>query len=231
MRRLALPFVVSVMVACGGSTPDAIAPVPSSSAVAERVSSPETAPEKLPAPEELVALPRAGILDVWSRPGPGAVIHRRFWSGNGFHQRIRFPVLKMFRDAEGTMWLDALLSERPNGSRGWLRRDDVTLSRVHDRIVVDLSARRLVRYRDGEPVTKLEIAVGAETTPTTTGRFFVWARVHYPDASGPYGPLALGLSGFSDVITGWVGGGRLAIHGTNDRSDLGVPCRTAAFAC
>jgi lipoprotein-anchoring transpeptidase ErfK/SrfK len=38
---------------------------------------------------------------------------------------------------------------------------------------------------------------------------------------GPYGVYALGLSGFSDVITDWIGGGRLAIHGTDDPADRG----------
>ena len=58
------------------------------------------------------------------------------------------------------------------------------------------------------------------TSPTAPGHFFVWARVP-SDPAGPYGVLALGLSGFSDVITDWVGGGRLAIHGTSHPSDRG----------
>ena len=58
--------------------------------------------------------------------------------------------------------------------------------------------------------------------PTAAGRFFVWARVPTHDPTGPYGVFALGLSGFSDVITDWVGGGRIAIHGTADPSDRGL---------
>jgi lipoprotein-anchoring transpeptidase ErfK/SrfK len=44
-----------------------------------------------------------------------------------------------------------------------------------------------------------------------------------PQASpaGPYGVFALGLSGFSQVIKDWPGGGRMAIHGTSNPADRG----------
>ncbi len=90
-----------------------------------------------------------------------------------------------------------------------------------DKIVVDLSEHTLRRYVGKELVTHERIAVGSPATPTPAGRFFVWAHVGYADPSGPYGVFALGLSGFSHVITDWTGGGRIAIHGTADRSDGG----------
>jgi lipoprotein-anchoring transpeptidase ErfK/SrfK len=66
------------------------------------------------------------------------------------------------------------------------------------------------------------VAVGKPSTPTTPGRFFVWARVGYQDVTGPYGNFALGLSGFSRVITDWPGGGRMAIHGTSSPNIAGL---------
>ena len=66
------------------------------------------------------------------------------------------------------------------------------------------------------------VGIGTPTYPTTPGRFSVWAFVEYADPSGPYGAFALGLSGFSDVITDWPGGGRMAIHGTADPGDRGA---------
>ena len=39
------------------------------------------------------------------------------------------------------------------------------------------------------------------------------------DAVGPFGPGAIGISAFSEVLTGWTQGGPIAIHGTN-RPDL-----------
>ena len=92
---------------------------------------------------------------------------------------------------------------------------------MEDRIVVRLHPHTLTRYRDGQRVATYQVAVGDPSTPTTTGRFFVWARVGYADTNGAYGNFALGLSGFSRVITDWPGGGRMAIHGTPDPSTAG----------
>jgi len=41
------------------------------------------------------------------------------------------------------------------------------------------------------------------------------------DASGPFGPGAIGISAFSEVLTGWTQGGPIAIHGTNRPELLG----------
>jgi lipoprotein-anchoring transpeptidase ErfK/SrfK len=118
--------------------------------------------------------------------------------------------------AVGDVWIHVLLPDRPNGSTGWVRARDVDSSSVQDRIVVRLGTHTLIHYRGGRPVARYEIADGRPSTPTTPGRFFVWARVGYADTTGPYGNYALGLSGFSRVITDWPGGGRMAIHGTAD---------------
>ena len=93
--------------------------------------------------------------------------------------------------------------------------------RIHERIRVDLSEHRLTLVRDGERVRSILVGVGAATFPTTPGSFFVWARLTY-DPSGVYGVGALGLSGFSEVITDWAGGGRMAIHGTSDPTNRGL---------
>jgi lipoprotein-anchoring transpeptidase ErfK/SrfK len=74
--------------------------------------------------------------------------------------------------------------------------------------------------RDGERVRSILVGVGTATFPTTPGSFFVWARLTY-DPPGVYGVGALGLSGFSEVITDWAGGGRMAIHGTSDPTNRG----------
>jgi lipoprotein-anchoring transpeptidase ErfK/SrfK len=92
---------------------------------------------------------------------------------------------------------------------------------VRDRIVVRLAQHTLTHYADGEMVRRFSVAVGKPSTPTAPGHFFVWARVGYQDTQGPYGNFALGLSGFSNVITDWPGGGRMAIHGTSDPNTAG----------
>ena len=37
----------------------------------------------------------------------------------------------------------------------------------------------------------------------------------------PYGPGAVGISAFSNVLTGWTQGGSVAIHGTNEPWSIG----------
>jgi lipoprotein-anchoring transpeptidase ErfK/SrfK len=51
----------------------------------------------------------------------------------------------------------------------------------------------------------------------------VWQRVPFSNPNQPYGIFALGLSGFSPVLSDWPGGGRMAIHGTPYASDRGRP--------
>jgi len=144
----------------------------------------------------------------------------RYRPVNDWGQPLWLPVIGE-RVEVGDVWIRVLLPDRPNGSTGWVRARDVDTSTVHDRIVVRLHAHTLIHYRDGHPVARYRIADGKASTPTTPGRFFVWARVGYADTTGPYGNFALGLSGFSRVITDWPGGGRMAIHGTADPSLAG----------
>ncbi len=66
-------------------------------------------------------------------------------------------------------------------------------------------------------------AIGSAATPTPTGRYYVNQRLVPADKRGPFGPGAIGISAFSNVLTGWAQGGPIAIHGTNDPSSIGRP--------
>ena len=102
------------------------------------------------------------------------------------------------------------------------------LGRVRTRIRVDVSARRLTLFRDGRPVLRTVVAVGSRATPTPTGSYYVNQRLVPANPSGPYGPAALGISAFSNVLTHWAQGGPVAIHGTNEPSSIG---RAASNGC
>jgi lipoprotein-anchoring transpeptidase ErfK/SrfK len=65
------------------------------------------------------------------------------------------------------------------------------------------------------------VAVGSSATPTPTGRYYVNQKLISADPSGPYGPGALGVSAFSNVLTGWTQGGPIGIHGTNEPWSIG----------
>jgi lipoprotein-anchoring transpeptidase ErfK/SrfK len=92
---------------------------------------------------------------------------------------------------------------------------------VTTRIVVDLSERRVSLFRRGRLVLHATAAIGMPATPTPRGRFYVNQRLVPRDQSGPYGPAAIGISAFSNVLTGWAQGGPIAIHGTNQPWSIG----------
>lgn len=116
-------------------------------------------------------------------------------------------------------WYRVQLPLKPNGVTGWVRASDVELAPVTTRIEVDLSERRVTLFDRGRRVLSTTAAIGTPQTPTPTGRFYVNQRLVPADASGPFGPGAIGISAFSEVLTGWTQGGPIAIHGTN-RPDL-----------
>ena len=110
---------------------------------------------------------------------------------------------------------------RPLGSTGWVRAADVRLRAVRTRIAVDLSQRRITLYRDGRVILVTTAVIGAPSTPTPTGQFYVNQRLLAANASGAYGPGAVGISAFSPVLLNWAQGGPIAIHGTNAPGMIG----------
>ena len=118
-------------------------------------------------------------------------------------------------------WYHVQLPLRPNGATGYVRAGDVDVGTVPTRLVVDLSERRVTLFRDGHAVLRAEAAVGTPGTPTPTGRYYVNQRIVSANASGPWGPAAIGISAFSNVLTGWTQGGPIAVHGTNSPWSIG----------
>ena len=221
MRRFAVLALASLLAstACSSSPPvvgPSTAPAPTFA-----VAGPD--PTREPSGPVLgrgsVVAARTGPFLVFAAPSSHAK-PMRYRAVNDWGQPLWLPAIGE-RVGVGDVWIHVLLPDRPNGSTGWVRARDVDASNVQDRIVVRLHTHTLIHYRDGHPVAHYQIADGKPSTPTTPGRFFVWARVGYADTTGPYGNFALGLSGFSRVITDWPGGGRMAIHGTADPSLAG----------
>ena len=122
-------------------------------------------------------------------------------------------------------WYQVLLPTRPNGATAWVPASAVTVSVPQHRLEVSLSSHelRVVAIADGAVVMTSPIGIGAPSSPTPSGLFFV--RDHFPTegAGHPYGPFAFGLSGHSDVHMQFgTGDGRIAIHGTNQPSSIGA---------
>jgi lipoprotein-anchoring transpeptidase ErfK/SrfK len=119
-------------------------------------------------------------------------------------------------------WVQVLLPVRPNGSTGWVRASDVTLSPNPFRIDVSLSGHTITVTKAESVIYTGPVAVGAPATPTPTGRFYLYVLLQAPDPGGPYGPYAYGLSSHSEVLATFAGGdAEIGIHGNNDASALG----------
>jgi lipoprotein-anchoring transpeptidase ErfK/SrfK len=154
------------------------------------------------------------VANTYRAPGRGFVA--RFTAKNENTYPTVFGVRGAIRDRECRVrWYRVQLPMRPNGATAYVRARAVWIGRVTTRIVVDLSSRRVMLFRRGRLVLRAKAAVGTRATPTPRGRFYVNQRLIPRDRHGPYGPGAIGISAFSNVLTGWTQGGPIAIHGTN----------------
>ena len=119
----------------------------------------------------------------------------------------------------GRLWVRVQFPGLPNNRSGWLPRE--TLGGYHfvrTRFVVDLDALSATLLRDGRPIFRAAVGVGAERFPTPSGSFYI--REKLTSFDNPfYGPVAFGTSARSEVLTDWPDGGSIGIHGTN-RPDL-----------
>ena len=201
----------------------------------QAVSTPAPSPQPVPTPGQedlggwappefeeggLTVEPKEKFIAYRSQPDADATA-KRLKTKNPVGQRLRLLVMRALRDEEGRGWFKVLLPVRPNGTTAWVESSGVRLISVPHRIEVDLSDFVLRHYRNGRLVNRFKVGIGTRQYPTPVGTFFVWALVAPPDKEGPYGSYALGLSGFSPVLSEWPGGGRSAIHGTTDPGDRG----------
>ncbi len=175
--------------------------------------------ERLKGPLTASSLQQA--LDVWRRWAPTTRPSMTFDTRNAVGEELAMLVTGRRTDDAGAAWVRILLPIRPNEATGWVQASDVQLRPVRDRVLVDLSERSLRHVHDGKLVDRFEVGIGQPQWPTATGTFYIWEHVPQASHTGPYGVFALGLSGFSEVLTDWPGGGRMAIHGTSVSSDRG----------
>ncbi len=157
-----------------------------------------------------------------ARRTPGGAVIATFGKKNVNDYPTVFGVLgKVETQSCAASWYRVELPMRPNGIVGYVRAGAVELHPVATRIEVDLSTRELTLFRSARPILRATVAVGAPATPTPTGHFYVNQRLVPDDPNGPFGPGAVGISAFSDVLTGWAQGGPVAIHGTDEPWSIG----------
>jgi len=133
-----------------------------------------------------------------------------------------YPLVFRVEERQGD-WVRVKLAVRPNGSTGWVRAGDVSLSSTPYRVVVEVGAHRVSLYRGDEVVFQDAVAVGTARAPTPTGDFFMDAIWPLANAGGVFGPYQLSVAAFSDVLKSFDGGqGQIALHGTNAPGLLGT---------
>lgn len=164
---------------------------------------------KLYATGSEVAIPQGPIL-LRAAPGSDRVV-AQVGLTTMFGSRTRLAVV----DGSGE-WLEVISENLENRVHGFVRRALVQVTHDPYALEVDRSARRMTVWRMGVQLRRIEVAVGAASTPTPRGRFAVTDKLRDFWASY-YGCCVLALSGRQTVPTpGWVGGNRLAIHAGSD---------------
>jgi lipoprotein-anchoring transpeptidase ErfK/SrfK len=116
---------------------------------------------------------------------------------------------------QGRYWVRVRLPMLPNGSTGWVPRTALGSFRaIRTRLVIDRSLFTATLYRAGSVIFRSRIGVGKAYWPTPRGEFHVREKLSgFKDPI--YGPLAFGLNARSAVLTDWLNGGFIGIHGTN----------------
>jgi lipoprotein-anchoring transpeptidase ErfK/SrfK len=132
--------------------------------------------------------------------------------------RVRTVLPVLGHGGRDDAWLRVRLPGRPNGHTGWVSARRTRSISTPWRIVVSLSARRVIVLRSGRVVRRFPAIVGKASTPTPRGSFFVEEALRLsPGAAGA--PFALATSARSDVLREFEGGpGQIALHGTGNLS-------------
>lgn len=181
------------------------------------------APSPAPAPSpsangvpvsSLVADAAVSSVSIYSAPG-GSVVSQ-VPGYNIIGQREAFLVTNQSTPG----WYQVELPTKPVDSLGWVRASDVTTRSDPYFIQVNQSTFTLQLFNAGQLQNSFTVAVGAPSTPTPDGNFFVWATQAWNQP--PYAVGIFALSTFSAVLGNWPGGGRIGIHGWQDTSILGT---------
>jgi len=162
----------------------------------------------------VVADAAVSSVPVYGSPAVGTVL----WNIAGTNSVGQREAFLVRNQAPG--WYQVEVPAKPNGSLGWIQASSVTTRVDPYYIKVDQSQYHLELYRDGQLQGTFSVAVGAPSTPTPNGSFFVWAAQDWNAA--PYAVGIFALSGFSPVLDNWPGGGRAGIHGWRDTSVMGT---------
>ena len=160
------------------------------------------------------------------RPTQRARGSAHLWTNTGFsNRRAVYPVVRHQVLDDGSEWLQVRALRNRTQVKVWIPRWATRRVWIHYRIKIDISSRLATIYRDGKVARRFRVVVGAPSTPTPTGTWYVVDRMHLYN-SWSQGRWALATSAFSRVLKRFDGGqGQIALHA---RGSLGEPVGTAA---
>lgn len=170
-----------------------------------------------------LAVPAGSHALIWVRQGERIPVRTEPRGGEVVEvadRRTEFKsptVFGVVREQDG--WAAVSTPKLPNGQLGWIRLDGDRLKAGSTRmsIVFDLS-ERVAELRDGaKSLRSFAVTVGAPGMETPTGQFAVTDTFRGGSLNPVYGCCALALSATQPSLpSGWLGGNRIAIHGTTE---------------
>jgi len=148
------------------------------------------------------------------------------WTNTGFsNRRAVYPVVRHQVMADGSEWLQVDALRNRTQVKVWIPRWATRRVWIAWHIKVDISSRLATIYKSGKVIRRFRVVVGAPSTPTPTGHWYVVDRMRLRE-SWAYGKWALATSAFSRVLKRFDGGqGQVALHA---RGSLTAPVGTAA---
>jgi hypothetical protein len=114
-------------------------------------------------------------------------------------------------------WFGVPTPDLPDGELAWIKDDriDLSISQTHFWLSADVSTHRLELHFGKRLLDRFQVTVGSQASPTPLGDYFVTDGLVGRGLGPWYGCCVLALSGHqSSLPSGWIGGNRIAIHGT-----------------
>ncbi len=153
---------------------------------------------------------RGHRVEIRTEPGGGELVDRA-GKRTEFGSPNVFGVIK-----QSGHWAGVSTPLLANGQLGWIRLDPQRLNAgwTTTSIVVDISDRRAELLNDDDVKRSFPVTVGAPGSDTPLGRYAI-TDTFRGDLNPAYGCCALALSATQPSLpSGWLGGRRIAIHGT-----------------
>ena len=212
MRAAAVVVTAVALAGCG----ERVDPAPRAAAPGADRPAERAAPKpELPPADTGARLLRRSALRAEPRPEADVLVRARTETEFG-----NPTVLAVDRREDG--WARVQHPDLPNGGRAWIDERDVELVREPWAIEVDLSARRAWVRLHGKVIDRFPVGVGRSGSDTPPGEYAVTDLIRTKGRS-TYGCCILALTGHQPSLPdGWIGGDRLALHGTPDESSVGA---------